>query len=252
MKFSVLGSSSSGNSSFIEVGDAKFLIDIGFSLKKMEEKLNEIGQSLDLIDAIFITHEHIDHVKCMGPLLRKYNIPIYIHRKSFEVIENKIGKYDINKIKFLDERDIIIKNSYITNFDLTHDSAHCLGYTFSERNKKLVYITDAGYVSKIMEINALNADIIAIESNYDLDLLMMGKYPWDIKNRIKSKMGHLSNKDTINFLKKVISDKLKKIYLLHLSEENNIPAIVKEGIESEFENLKIRICDDKVTKIFEI
>lgn len=252
MRFSILGSSSSGNSSFIQVGNNKFLIDVGFSLKKLLEKLNEIDEDLKDIDAIFITHEHGDHIKAMGAILRKYNIPIYIHRKSFDAIKEKLGKYDVEKIRFIDKREIFIDNCYITNFDLTHDSNHCLGYTFSENNKKLVYITDSGCISKVMEYSAMQADILAIESNYDLDLLMNSNYPWNIKNRIKSKKGHLSNRDTLTLLKKVYSEKLKRVYLMHLSEENNIPAIALDNISSEFPNIDVIISDDEVTKIFEI
>lgn len=252
MRIAILGSSSSGNSTFVEVGNNKILIDVGFSLKKIEEKLLAIGESIKNINAVFITHEHGDHIKSLGPIIRKYDLDVYIHNDSFEYIKNKIGKYDENKIKILKERKIYLNNAYITNFDLEHDACHCLGYTFEENNKKFVYITDAGYVSKIMIYNAQNADVIAIESNYDLDLLMNGPYPWDIKNRIKSKYGHLSNQDTLNFLKKVYSEKLKKVFLMHLSNENNIEAIVVNNVRMEFKNLDIEVSNEETTTVFKV
>ena len=98
----------------------------------------------------------------------------------------------------------------------------------------------------------MDADVIALESNYDLDLLMNGSYPWDIKNRIKSKYGHLSNQDALNILKKVYSNKLKKVFLMHLSEENNIEALAINNIKSEFNNLNIEVSGEKITSIFEI
>lgn len=252
MRISILGSSSSGNSTFVEVGNVKILIDVGFSLKKTIEKLEEINEKLENIDAIFITHEHGDHIKGLGPIIRKYNISVYIHRKSFNALVDKLGKYDKQLINFLDERRVYLGNAVITNFDLTHDASHCLGYILEENNKKFVYITDSGYVSKIMEISCQNADVLAIESNYDLDMLMSGSYPWDTKNRIKSKFGHLSNNDTLNLLKKVYSNKLKKIYLMHLSEENNLEALAIHNIRKEFSNLSIEISKEEATKIFEI
>ncbi|WP_314010682.1 MBL fold metallo-hydrolase [Pseudostreptobacillus hongkongensis] len=252
MKVAILGSSSSGNSTFVEVGSNKILIDVGFSLKKIEEKLLEIGECLKNISAVFITHEHGDHVKSLGPILRKYDITVYIHRDSFEVLKNKIGNFDKEKICILDNRKVFLNNACVTNFDLEHDASHCLGYCFEENNKKFVYITDTGYVSKILLYNCMDADVIALESNYDLDLLMNGSYPWDIKNRIKSKYGHLSNQDALNILKKVYSNKLKKLFLMHLSEENNIEALAINNIKSEFNNLNIEVSGEKITSIFEI
>lgn len=252
MRISILGSSSSGNSTFVDVGNTKILIDVGFSLKKLEEKLISINESLNNIDAIFITHEHIDHVKSLGPVLRKYDLDVYIHRDSFNVLESKLGKYDKNKIKFLDERVTFINNALITNFDLTHDAEHCLGFSFQENNKKFVYITDTGYVSKIMEFNCLEADVLAIESNYDHDMLVLGSYPWNIKDRIKGKFGHLSNNDTLKLLKKVYSNKMKKIFLMHLSDENNSEELAIYNIKKYFENLDIEISGEEATEIYEI
>lgn len=252
MKISILGSSSSGNSTFVEAGNTKILIDVGFSLKTLISKLNNIGEKIEDIDSIFITHEHIDHVKSLGPILRKYDIDIYIHRDSFEIIKDKIGKYSVEKIKFLDKRITYINNVVITNFDLTHDSNHCLGYSIEEKNKKFVYITDTGYVSKIMEYNCMNANVIAIESNYDYDMLITGSYPWNIKDRIKSKYGHLSNNDALKLLKNIDTKNLKKIYLMHLSDENNMEALAIHNIRKEFKELDIEISGEEVTRIYEI
>ena len=128
MKVSILGSSSSGNSTYISVNGKKILIDVGFSMKKLNEKLSQIDENLENIQYIFITHEHSDHIKSLGSILRKYDVNVYIHRKSFDVIKDKIGNYDVKKIKILDDREVILDGLLIKNFDLTHDSYHCLGY----------------------------------------------------------------------------------------------------------------------------
>ncbi|CAM3213435.1 MBL fold metallo-hydrolase [Streptobacillus ratti] len=252
MKVAVLGSSSSGNSTFVEVGGVKLLVDVGFSLKKIIEKLESINEKLEDIYAVFITHEHIDHVKSLGPLLRKTNAQVYIHEDSYNVIKSKLGKYDEERIIFLNKREVYIENACIINFDLTHDAEHCLGYSFIENNKKFVYITDAGYVTKAMELQCQNADVIAIESNYDYDLLMSGSYPWDIKSRIKGKFGHLSNQDCLKLLRNSYTEKLKKIFLMHLSEENNMPSLAIHNIKKEYKKIDIEVSDENVTSIFEI
>ncbi|WP_156300335.1 MBL fold metallo-hydrolase [Streptobacillus canis] len=252
MKVAILGSSSSGNSTFIEVGGVKLLVDVGFSLKKIVEKLASINEKLEDIYAVFITHEHIDHVKSLGPLLRKTNALVYIHEDSYNVIKDKIGKYDEDRIILLKDREVYINNASIVNFDLTHDAVHCLGYSFIENNKKFVYITDAGYVTKMMELQCQNADVIAIESNYDFDLLMTGSYPWDIKNRIKGKFGHLSNQDCLKLLRNSYTDKLKKIYLMHLSDENNMPSLAMHNIKKEYKEIDVEISGEEVTSVFEI
>ncbi|CAM3180571.1 MBL fold metallo-hydrolase [Streptobacillus felis] len=252
MKVAILGSSSSGNSTFVEVGGVKLLVDVGFSLKKIIEKLAIINEKLEDIHSVFITHEHIDHVKSLGPLLRKTNAKVYIHEDSFNVIKSKIGKYDENRIHLLKHREVYIENACIINFDLTHDAMHCLGYSFIENNKKFVYITDAGYVTKMMELQCRDADVIAIESNYDYDLLMSGSYPWDIKSRIKGKFGHLSNQDCLKLLKNSYTENLKKIFLMHLSDENNMPSLAMHNIRKEYKNIDIEISGEEVTSTFEI
>ena len=255
MKVSILGRSSSGNSTYISVNGKKILIDVGFSMKKLNEKLSQIDENLENILYIFITHEHSDHIKSLGSILRKYDVNVYIHRKSFDVIKDKIGNYDVKKIKILDDREVILDGLLIKNFDLTHDSSHCLGYTFEINEKKFTYITDTGYVSKIMKLNCLNSDILAIESNYDLDMLMNGNYPWDIKNRIKSKFGHLSNRDTLNLIKEIYENnpsKLKKVFLMHLSEENNLEALALHNIKSKFSDIDVEVSGEEVTSVFEL
>lgn len=251
MKFCILGSSSSGNSSFLEVANNKFLIDVGFSIKKLNEKLNKINERIENINYIFITHEHIDHIKSLGPILRKYDIKVFIHKDSFDVIKDKIGNYNKDKIIYIDFNKISINEVVISNFKLNHDAKCTLGYSFEYMGKKLVYITDTGYISKLVEQCAKDTNILAIESNYDYDMLMLGNYPWDVKNRIKSKNGHLSNKDVLKLIDKLDKEKLKKVFLMHLSEENNHEAIAKNNIESVYPNLDVEISNEDITKIFE-
>ncbi|VWL85414.1 MBL fold metallo-hydrolase [Oceanivirga miroungae] len=252
MKISVLGSGSKGNSSFIEIGDKKFLVDVGFSMKKIEEKLNMINQSFSDIDGIFITHDHGDHIRSFGAISRKYDIPLYIHKKSLKEVSHKMGKLNQDKIVLLEEKKILIDNIMVENFDVMHDSANNLGYSFSYRNEKLSYVTDIGRITNIVKMNCMNSDILAFETNYDLDLLLEGEYPWTLKNRVKGNYGHISNEEAAKMFSDVQENRLKKIIMLHLSDENNDESLAYETVRKYVKNdIDIEASkQDEPTKIY--
>ena len=152
MKFSVLGSGSSGNSSYIEMGKKKFLIDAGFSGKKIAEKLNNIGRRIEDIDGVFVTHEHSDHIQGLGVISRKHDIPIYLHEITYEMIREKIGKIDPKNINFLREDKVSFEECTVNNFEVMHDAEKCLGFTFEYDNKKLAYASDVGCTNNILKI----------------------------------------------------------------------------------------------------
>ena len=255
MKFSVLGSSSSGNSSFIEMGNKKFLIDAGFSGKKTIEKLEEINKDINDIDGILVTHEHSDHIQGLGILSRKYDIPIYISEKSFISIREKIGKIEEKNINFI-ENDLFFEECKVKCFDVMHDAERCLGFSFEYNQKKLTYASDIGYVDKVVTENFKNSDVIVLESNYDLNMLMNGPYHWNLKNRVKSKNGHLSNAEAAKLIIDVASSRLQKIYLLHISNDNNKHALaydtVKEFLDREKINADLEVVTEKTTLIYEV
>ena len=153
MKFSSLGSGSSGNSSFIEMGNKKFLIDAGFSGKRTAQRLNDIEKRIEDIEGIFVTHEHTDHILGLGVLSRRYDIPIYLHELTYSVIKDKIGKIDKKNLNFIREDKIVIENCVINNFEVMHDAKKCLGYTFEFGEKKLSYASDVGCVNNITREN---------------------------------------------------------------------------------------------------
>lgn len=253
MKISILGSGSSGNCSFIEVANKKILIDVGYSAKKVNEKLATINEKLENIDAIFITHDHSDHMKSMGIISRKYKTPIYIHKKSLNNILHKVGKLDMNNIHLLDERKVFLDNVIIENFDVMHDSAHNLGYSFTYQNKKLSFVTDIGKVSNIVREACKNSDFLAFESNYDNNMLLNGPYSWTLKNRVKSNVGHISNDESAKFICSISNNILKKVFLLHLSQENNKPEIAFKTLRKILDKrIDIELTSQEATKIFEI
>ena len=206
MKFSSLGSGSSGNSSYIEMGNKKFLVDAGFSGKKIMEKLNNIEKRIEDITGIFVTHEHSDHIQGLGVVSRKYDIPIYLHEMTYSVIREKIGKIDKKNLNFIREDKVVIGDCVINNFEVMHDAKKCLGYTFEYKEKKLSYASDVGCVNNIIKENLKNSDVIVLESNYDYNMLMTGPYHWELKNRVKGRNGHLSNAEASKLIAQVLNE----------------------------------------------
>lgn len=258
MKISVLGSGSAGNATFIEVCGTKLLIDAGFSGKKMEEKLNSIGERMEEIQAILITHEHGDHIQGAGILSRKYNIPVYITRESYEACSLKLGKLDGDNLKFL-ESDFMLNNAVkVIPFDVMHDAERTVGYRLEGANgKKLAISTDIGYIDNIVREHFKEVDIMVIESNYDYNMLMKCSYPWDLKARVKSRNGHLSNNDAARFIRDMHHEALKKVYLVHASKDSNTYDIAFETVAEELRSsgieTKLEISvQDIPTKIYEI
>ncbi len=257
MKFAILGSGSSGNSSFIQMGNKKFLIDAGFSGKRTVEKLESINENIETLDGIFITHEHTDHVQGLGVLSRKYKIPIYMHKITFDTVKEKIGKIDPEHLNFIESDKISFGNCVVTNFEVMHDANICLGYTFEYNDKKLSYASDIGNVNNVIRENFKNSDVIVIESNYDYNMLMNGPYHWELKNRVKGKYGHLSNAEASKFVCSVQSNKLKKVYLMHISKDNNTPELahcsLKEMLTRDKKHeIQIEVALEKETKLYEV
>lgn len=253
MKISVLGSGSSGNCSYIEIAGKKILVDVGYSMKKINDKLSTVGKTLNDIDAIFITHDHGDHIKSFGAISRKYDIDLYIHPKSLNEVRHKLGKLDETKIKLLTDKRIFLDNIMVENFEVMHDSANNLGYSFMYRNKKLSYVTDIGKITNIVKEACRDSDILAFESNYDLNLLLNGEYPWTLKNRVKGNRGHISNEEASKLIASIADNRMRKIILLHLSSENNHPELaLRELKELIGSNKDIEVSSQEPTKIYEL
>lgn len=258
MKISILGSGSSGNCTFVESDNIKILIDAGFSCKKIEEKLGSIGEKLENISAVLITHEHGDHIMGAGIISRKYNIPIYISSESYEYIKEKLGKIAEENLKII-KNEFFIKNSLkVIAFDVMHDAARTLGFRLEGKNgKTLALSTDIGYVDNRVKEQFKDIDIMVIECNYDYNMLMNCSYPWDLKARVKSKNGHLSNNDAAKFISEIYSPRIKKIYLVHVSKDSNQYVVALKTVQEELGNSEIDVLlevagQDRATEIFEI
>ncbi|WP_419882563.1 MBL fold metallo-hydrolase [Peribacillus sp. B-H-3] len=242
MHFSVLASGSTGNAFFVETEDQSFLVDAGLSGKAMEGLFSEIGRDMSKLSGILVTHEHSDHIKGLGVVARKHNLPIYANKKTWDAMERSIGAIPLEqKFSFEMEQVKTFGSLDIQSFGVSHDAAEPMFYVFHQGEKKLVLITDTGYVSDRVKGIISNADAYIFESNHDVSMLRMGRYPWSIKRRILSDVGHVSNEDAALAMSDVAGDRTKRIYLAHLSLDNNMKDLARMSVEQTLQTQGIVI-----------
>ena len=234
-KFCSLYSGSTGNSLFVETDNTKVLVDTGESCKKIVEGLSSINVSADKIDAIIITHEHIDHVKSLGTISKKFNIPVYANTETWDAMPTQRDKIETHNIKtFKIKEPFEIGDLRIKPFSIPHDAANPCGFNICHNNKKISIATDLGHMNSEILTNLENSSFILLESNYDTEVLKCCKYPFHLKARIAGSTGHLSNTmsgKTISYLLK--NSNLNTAILGHLSKESNFPELAYQTVVDE-------------------
>jgi phosphoribosyl 1,2-cyclic phosphodiesterase len=237
LHFSVLASGSTGNAIYVETDEHSFLVDAGFSGRQMEALFQKIDRKLDNLDGILVTHEHSDHIKGIGVLARKYHLPVYANTKTWSAMDRLIGEVPIEQ-KFTFDLETVksFGELNIESFGVSHDAAEPMFYVFHQGQKKIVLITDTGYVSDRMKGIISNANVYIFESNHDVQMLRMGRYPWNIKRRILSDVGHVSNEDAALAMSDVIGESTKRIYLAHLSQDNNLKDLARMSVSQTLQS----------------
>jgi phosphoribosyl 1,2-cyclic phosphodiesterase len=244
MIFCPLYSGSSGNSIFASSGNAKVLIDVGLPGKHIENALEHIRQNPEEIDAIFVTHEHIDHIKGVGVLSRKYDIPVYANSPTWAAMSKALGKIKDKNIKIIENNHVNIKDMDVLRYDISHDAAAPSGYSLSHKNKKACIATDLGIFSENIKTFLEDADVVLLESNHDVQMLKFGPYPYNLKRRILSNVGHLSNDDCGKAVVNITNSKFKNIILGHLSKTNNYPELAYQTVVNIINAAGIRLDKD--------
>lgn len=232
----VLASGSSGNSIFVAGDQTKILIDAGLSGKELTRRLSKIGVSGEEIDGIFISHEHIDHIKGAGIFSRRFHTPLIMKEATWAAAEKDIKSIDASN-QVVIGKGMELGDLHIYTFSVLHDAADPCGFVIEKKGHRIAVATDMGYVTEEVKNAIKGSDIIILESNHDLELLKNGPYPAALKKRILSKKGHLSNDDAGACICEVIEDNYPRILLAHLSKDNNIPELafvtVKNTLESK-------------------
>ncbi len=217
-------SGSSGNCTFVKAGNTNILVDCGDSGARVESALKGAGIDPDCLDCIFITHEHIDHIKGAGILSRRYNLPIYATYGTWQKMISRIGKIDIDNIRYIQGGvPFGAFDAIVTPFTTPHDSTESVGFTIEHGGKKASVATDIGTMTRVVYDNIKKSDIVLLESNHDVDMLLNGPYSYDLKQRIRSNVGHLSNDECALTCAHLLNEGVKHIILAHLSNDNNTP-----------------------------
>lgn len=223
-----LFSGSSGNATYIRYGDDEILVDAGVSCRMLANALQSIGTDLSFISALFITHEHSDHIKGLETLCKKYNIPVYINRDSLDGIEKQSLREILKPAACIKNAGeyVDVGQIHADIFKTPHDSYGSVGYRFTFSDGTSVgYATDIGYVTKGIASSLFGCDTVVFESNHDIQMLRNGPYPFYLKQRILSDKGHLSNASCASFIPNLFNNGTKKVILAHLSEHNNTPRL---------------------------
>ena len=250
MKVIVLSSGSKGNTTYVECGQTKILIDMGNTCKYVVHKLERFGIKAEEIQGVLITHTHVDHVKGLKVFLKKYGTKVYFTKKMQEELEY-VSNYDL-----LDESEILIGDIRVQVIKTSHDVADSVGYILENDDKSIVYITDTGYINQKYFPILSNRNVYILESNHDIEMLNHGKYSFQLRQRILGDKGHLSNYDCSRYLSNFIGDKTKYVVLAHLSEENNTRELAYDTLMERLEeshqhvdNILIAKQDEEIEEI---
>ncbi len=231
LNFCSLYSGSSGNSLLVSTENTNILIDAGVSSKKIETALNTLNIDPCNLDGILITHEHSDHIQGLGTFAKKFDLPVYVNKKTLDAMpkqKEKISEKNINLIKI--EEKFEIKDLKIKPFSIPHDAVNPCGFSIFKDNKKMSIATDIGHMTNGILKNLEDSLFVLLESNYDPEVLMYSKYPYPLKNRIRGPIGHLSNQDAGKTISCLLHSGLKQAMLGHLSKESNFPELAYKTV----------------------
>ena len=237
MKVKTIASGSKGNFSIVLCNNTNIIIDMGISYLTLKRSLEENSLSFEQFAGILITHSHKDHINGLKSLIKHTNLVVYIPEKMYPDLEEIVP---LHRCKFIEDK-FEIQDVEVELIHTSHDAPCSVGYIISFDNKSLVYVTDTGYINRKYLAKMVNMDIYVIEANHDEIMLMDGPYPRFLKERVISDKGHLSNKTTAKYLKKIIGKNTKCIILAHLSEKNNTEEKALEAVREELDNNSINV-----------
>ena len=223
MRLCLLASGSKGNCLFLETDSCRLLIDAGLSGRETLARLSSIGVAAESLDGILITHEHTDHVRGVGALARRLKIPVLVASRTHEAARHVIGKVDL--VQFDPGSSFDFKGLAIDPFPITHDACDPVGFRIEGGEGCIGFATDLGIATRLTQEKLKGCRALVLEFNHDEEMLQNGPYPWHLKQRIRSRHGHLSNTEGATLLEELLNSGLEGVFLSHLSEVNNDPIL---------------------------
>lgn len=246
MQFASLGSGSRGNATLIRKGQTILLIDCGFSLKETEARLQRIGLAPAQLAAIFITHEHADHIRGAGALARKYRIPVWMTHGTHRAASQLGELPELNRI--IIGEPIVQGELEILPYSVPHDATEPCQFLFSDGQRKLALLTDVGMITPHIVETLKGVDGILLECNHDLEMLWDGEYPPHLKQRVAGNYGHLNNQQAADLLRQINHAGLDMIVAMHISEKNNDPILARqalaESLDWDYDQIDVACQED--------
>ena len=234
-KVHVLASGSKGNSILVQAGNTSLLIDAGISSRQIAGKLGQLGVRPDDLSGVFITHEHRDHINGLPVFAKRAQVPIFTREKTWLAMDC-IRQIEKSFCRLLPLTEMSIGDIVVKPFFISHDAAEPIGFSFFYKQQKCSLATDLGFVSADVKKALADSDVIILEANHDPKMLNEGRYPRFLKERIRSKHGHLSNIDAGMLLAEIVESKETEVFLAHLSQENNRPTLAYKTVSDILAN----------------
>ncbi|MBI5250541.1 MAG: MBL fold metallo-hydrolase [Desulfomonile tiedjei] len=244
MRITPLASGSSGNSFLVEGNGCAVLVDAGLSAKQLTKRIETAGADPESLSGILVSHGHSDHVKGVGVLSRRFRIPVLANRRTWEAIQQGVGK--VHSLEFFETGRVFEFAGFrVHPFSVPHDCADPVGFRISRGTARLGIATDLGTATGLVLSLLTDLQVLVLESNHDPRMLRDGPYPWELKQRVKGRLGHLSNNDTAQVLQRIVTDELQAVILAHMSQTNNTSELALNCAASsltEFLDSKGTLC----------
>lgn len=247
VRFISLASGSSGNCYYLGTDTYGILIDAGIGIRTIKKTLRDINVAMESIRAVFVTHDHADHIKAVGHLGEKMHIPVYTTARIHAGINRSycVTEKLHSSVHYLEkEKPMELEDFRIESFEVPHDGTDNVGYCIEIDGKVFSFLTDLGEITSTAARYIRKANYLILEANYDEEMLRMGSYPQYLKERISSGTGHMCNRETAEFLANNITEHLRYIWLCHLSKDNNHPELAYKTVEWQLKTKGIIVGKD--------
>ena len=245
MRFASLGSGSRGNATVIEAGQTRVLVDCGFSVKEIEVRMQRLGMTPADLHALLVTHEHGDHIRGVGALARKYNLPVWASNGTLQF--EGLGVLPVVEPLNVHEPRVL-RDLQIEPFPVPHDAREPCQFTFTDGNKKIGLLTDTGSITRHIVEQLDGCHALMLECNHDVEMLAEGPYPPALKRRVGGDFGHLSNHQAAEVLAKMETGLLQHVFAMHISEKNNDPglavSVLCEALDCDWDDIQVAEQDN--------